>query len=269
VREWRVRREASVPRAWSSHPLRPPPLLSPPFHHRHSDVFELGIAYAKSLRHSIARVAPAVRRAGTVSRTAAVRLIKVDEELTDAERRLFTHPIALADLGRMLIRMYRDAFLDWRNRKGRVDPKPLVLTLELGSAAEGLLGASGKGAWSGADDGGLEREGVPGGGAGSAISPGAFTIVMGLPVAVRDGADAQTNFFDAFRQAADMSRSRYLFDSFDSSLLIIHKGDLNRFLYTLDPELVASPGGKSMALAGAKAYGGGSALAAAVQQMVR
>jgi hypothetical protein len=178
-------------------------------------MFEEGLDYAKALRHSVARVAPAVVRAGCVHNASLVRWIEVDGDVTDAERRLFAQPIALADLGRMLIRVHRDSLRAWRSRRGlKVDTKPLIITLRHGKGAAAAA----------ADGSDADGEGSPG-----------YITVMGIPVPVAEGMDGSANFLDAFRRAAEETGARFRIESFDSSTMLIDARDLPRFLEYLDP----------------------------------
>ncbi len=189
-------------------------------------MFEEGLDYAKALRHSVARVAPAVVRAGCVHNANLVRWIEVDADVTDAERRLFSQPIALADLGRMLVRVHRDSLRAWRLRRGmRVDTKPLIITLRHGKSS--AAAAQDPDSSSGDADG---EGGAPG-----------YITVMGIPVPSGEGQEGSTNFLEAFRRAAEETDARFRIESFDSSTMLIDARDLPRFLDCLDPGVTQAP----------------------------
>lgn len=185
-----------------------------------TDLFDEGINYAKALRTAIARVAPAVVRAGCVHNAKYLRWIEIDSELTDTERRLFAQPIALTDLGRMLIRIHRDTTLSWRNRKGIVESKPLLLTLRHGKLSDMDLND-------------LDEN--------SNIAA-MYLTVMGLPVPTVEGGDESTNFMEAFRQAAESTGARFRIESFDSATMLLDARDLSKFLQYIDPGVAEASG---------------------------
>ncbi len=163
----------------------------------------------------IARVAPAIVRAGCVHNASTLRWIEVDDEVTDSERRLFGQPIALATLGRMLVRIHRDALTTWRTRRGRVDTKPVVITIRHSrSTDDAEIVADGDGVI------------ISGDGA-------TYITVLGLPVVAAEGAEPSTRFIRAFGEAARASDAQYFIDAFDSSTMLIDSRNLKRFLSQL------------------------------------
>lgn len=169
------------------------------------------------LRHAVLRVAHQIVRSGNNSPSLKngdyVRWVEVDEDVTDAERRLFAQPHALSELGRMIIRLQRDAFVKWRLKGGKVSTKPVIITLRHQRKSEGMRAN-------------LDGSGEDG---------SAWITVMGLPVLDREGGEAKSNFLDAFRQSARGCDARYLLDSFDSSTMVMDGRDLQEFMRGIDP----------------------------------
>ena len=165
----------------------------------------------KTLRRSILRIVPGVHRANAVCAGEYLRWVDVGALLTDAERKLFLQPLARAELGRFIIRVYRDSLFMWRDRgSGRVSNKPLVLSI-----SDAPAGGSGGGAAGGDGSG--------------------WTTIMGLPVLTSQDEETESNFREAFTQAAVTAKALYMLDSFDQSSMLIRTSDVPAFFRALDP----------------------------------
>lgn len=72
-------------------------------------LFWRGLSNFQNMRAALLRLgAPfASLRSGRVGTGDRVRIAQFDEDLTDADRRIFTQPIALAELGRYIVRLNR------------------------------------------------------------------------------------------------------------------------------------------------------------------
>jgi cell division control protein 45 len=173
---------------------------------KRTDMLDTGLERAKNLRRAILRVVPQLVRSALMRRGEHIRWVDVGCDLTESERRLFVQPLALAELGRFIIRVYRDSLLMWRHKRtGALDAKPLLVYLRHKAKPQALYG-------SGADDGG-------------------WITVMALPVA-EEGADAA--FKVGFLRAAAHNLTHVL-DSFSFMVLKIRAEHLLSFLRELDP----------------------------------
>jgi hypothetical protein len=142
-----------------------------------SDLLDHGLDLTKSLRCAIMRVIPNLVRGNRMRSGAHHRWVELGEDLTDGERRLFAQPLALAELGRFIIRVYRDSaslWRKWRNRADEVQAKPLYLSLR----------------HKGADN-------------------GAWVTVMGLPVVRHEGEEPSAHFKANFQRAAEACHANY------------------------------------------------------------
>jgi hypothetical protein len=174
---------------------------------KRTDMLETGLERGKALRCAILRVVPQLVRSSAMRNGHALRWIRVGDDFTEGERRLFSQPLALAELGRFLIRVFRDSLLKWRHKtSGALAAKPLLVYLRHKSS-QALYG-------SGADDGGW------------------ITVLM-LPVG-EEGADAafRYQFLDA---AAKSSQAEHTLDSFSFSVLLMKAEHFKAFLRDLDP----------------------------------
>jgi len=197
-----------------------------------TDLFDMGVESAKQLRLAVMRVVPVLVRSGRVRNGDHLRWCEIGEDLSEAEARIFSHPFALAELGRALIRVYRDSMMKWRARKSRkVLNLPLILTLKHSRGSE-------------ADSDGLDGP-MTGGADGETWqqrhSMKDWTTVLGLPVSTEsEGAELPSHdFLNMFKEAAMNARSEvnYVIDSFDSSTVVIYSPTFPQFLEALDERL--------------------------------
>lgn len=181
---------------------------------------------------AILRLAPALVRSGRVHNRRYVRWIELDDGIAAADREIFQHPRALAALGRYVIRLCRDSLMKWRKKKGRVDTKPIVLTVHHPS-----------------------KEAA----AGPATAIGNRTVgwatVMGMPVPAREGEVQGPVFRNLFLEAAGRIGAPAYMDSFDKSSMVMQVSALERFMHAIDTLDEEADGGDEDAPAGGDADG--------------
>ena len=130
----------------------------------------------------------------------ALLQVSLDEDMTDRERSVFTQPLALAALGRYIIKLYRDAFGKWRTKAGTLLQRPVILTVAHPYSSTGKR----------------------------------YITILGLPVTESIEDAAATAFLDAFQEAATRAGAEYLLDSFDSSTLLMDAEHKTRFFEIID-----------------------------------
>lgn len=197
-----------------------------------AELFDVGVESAKHLRLAVMRVVPVLVRSGRVRNGDHLRWCEIGEDLSEAEARIFSHPFALAELGRALIRVHRDSMMKWRTKKGRrVLNLPLILTLKHSRGSE-------------ADMDGLDSSLSGGNDAESwqqRRSMKDWVTVLGLPVSTGSETDElpSHDFLNMFKEAATNARSEvnYVIDSFDSSTMVIYLPTFPAFLEALDNKL--------------------------------
>jgi hypothetical protein len=202
-------------------PFVPLTSLSPPLPRSAPESFAAGLSVHKGLQAAILRLAPRMVRTGRVQSKKTVRWIELDEDVGEADRALFVQPLALAALGRYVIRMCRDSLMHWRRgRKGRVDTRPAVVTVHHPTPKPTKQQLE--------DDRKKQGEGV------AARRKTGWVTVLGLPVAAREGLAPAGDFLTLFQDAAARSGAAYMADGFDSSSLIMDIASLPGFMHQLD-----------------------------------
>jgi len=164
-----------------------------------------GLRQHGDLRKSLLRLGAAIVRADRVTRGALVRQVSIDDDMmSDAERRVFTQPLAVAALGRFIIKLYRDAERKWRHPRtgATITALPFVLFVAYPHAP------------------GAQR----------------WLTAHGLPV-MEDAADAQSavQFYDLFNAAASAVGAQFIIDAFDSATMLLDVDHKAVFLDELDP----------------------------------
>jgi len=154
---------------------------------------------------------PAIHRGHRLRSGQRSRWIALEDDLTESEKRLFSQPLALAELGRFVIRVYRDALArrGWRRADGEVVRKPLFLSVRHRSA-----GAGG----GGGDD-------------------GSWVTVMGLPVVAEEGDEAAASFLVPFQEAAEACGAKYMLDSFNFCSVVLKVENVLPFFENLEETL--------------------------------
>jgi CDC45-like protein len=161
-----------------------------------------GIRQQQELRHAMLRLGSSIIRADRVTKGKTVRSVVIDDDvMNDFDRRVFTTPIALAALGRFLIKLYRDSQRRWRTRTGAVSPMPFILFVAFPHAATGRR----------------------------------WLTVHGLPVGDEGDDIGGTNFFEVFDDAARLVNAQFIMDSFDSASMLLDVDHKAAFLDALDP----------------------------------
>jgi len=182
---------------------------------KNTELLDKGILKAQSLRKAILDTLPNLHRGNRVRANKYFRVVDVGEDLNDTERRLFLQPLALAELGRYIIRVYRDSLKQWRhsnrhssNEMGDVRTKPLLVYLrqKRGSAL-----------YAKQDDGG-------------------WITIMALPVQ-EEGAEAQLMLKVQMFEVADVVKAPYHFDSFDNNCMVIRADNFMNFMSHFDLKL--------------------------------
>jgi hypothetical protein len=87
---------------------------------RNGQLFWKGLACYMGMRMALIRLgAPfASARTGRIATGELVKVATLDEDLTDADQRIFSQPLALAELGRYVIRLNRGAWARWATAVG-------------------------------------------------------------------------------------------------------------------------------------------------------
>jgi hypothetical protein len=156
------------------------------------------------MRRALMRLGNTLVRSSRIANGKLVRTAVVDSEaMTDFDRRVFTQPIALAALGRYVVKLCRDSLRLWRSAKtGRtLSAKPLILFVAYPHTPVGRR----------------------------------WMTVHGLPVAEDWGAASAVSFLDAFQSAARDASADFMMDSFDSATLLLDADHKTAFMEALDP----------------------------------
>lgn len=163
------------------------------------------------MQAAILRLAPALVRSGRVHNRRYVRWVELDDGIAAADREMFQHPRALAALGRYIIRLCRDSLMKWRKKKGRVDTKPVIITVHHPSkdAAAGPATAIGN-------------------------RTVGWATVMGMPVPAREGDVQGPVFRRLFLEATERIGAPVFMDSFDRSSMVLQVSALERFMHAID-----------------------------------
>lgn len=170
---------------------------------RSIDYVTRGITAHCTLRKALMRLGNAIVRNRQVSNGKLVRQLVIDTDvMSDYDSRTFTQPIALAALGRYLIKLYRDSLQSWRSVKtGQTIQKPLILFVVYPYTPVGKR----------------------------------WLTVHGLPVTNDWNDPGAVSFLDAFQSAARDAGAEYLMDSFDSATMLLDFDHKGAFMEFLDP----------------------------------
>lgn len=169
----------------------------------------------KALQGTILRLAPRLVRTGRVQTKKFVRWVELDDEVAEADRAMLAQPVALAALGRYVIRLCRDSLMKWRRKKGSVDARPVIITVHHPHSSSSGSGAAAPTSAFGAHTAG-------------------WVTVLGLPVPSREGEVPGPNFLTLFQDAAGRSGALYTMDSFDSASMIMEARSLENFMKAID-----------------------------------